>query len=261
MTEAALLRDAFLAKDVKNALKQLYSSGVLGKFAPFSKLEGVSQGKYHHLCALEHTFEVVYNAHLYEPENLDLQLAALFHDTGKADTRTEDSEGNVHFIGHELYSVRYLDTATNLYQLETVGFNVDRAKTLIHLHMLETSRITSGSSRRRLRKEVGSDDTLFLLLKLKAADKASGKYPERAQFWLTEARDKFLADIEKEKEFSLKDLAITGKDLVGLGVTEGKVIGDILNYLFNKTASNRDINTREQLLVLAKDYLISRPQL
>jgi|CXWL01.1.fsa_nt_gi tRNA nucleotidyltransferase (CCA-adding enzyme) len=253
--EAKLLMDALTSENVEAALRNLYANGVLDKFGPFKRLDGMTQGKYHHLDALNHTFEVVKNLKKHGA-NPTLLLAGLFHDTGKADTREPAEDGKVHFLGHEDHSQRYLRQAADTYGFEEAGFNVSKAVILVKHHMLDEDRVQTERSRRKLRKDVGKDEDLFDLLILKGADKASGAVPERADYWLGEVGKKFQMDIEKEKQFSIKDLAISGKDLVDLGVKQGKDIGNVLRHVFEMVNKNRNLNDRDILLEEARQFSI-----
>ena len=58
--------------------------------------------------------------------------------------------------------------------------------------------------------------------------------------------------IEAEECFSIKDLAINGKDLIALGVKPGKDIGIILNKLLEKVIEDPDLNNRESLIAMVK---------
>ena len=55
---------------------------------------------------------------------------------------------------------------------------------------------------------------------------------------------------------SLKNLAVNGKDLLEAGYERGKTVGDILLYLLEETLKNPEINTKEKLLDLARQYQI-----
>jgi poly(A) polymerase/tRNA nucleotidyltransferase (CCA-adding enzyme) len=258
--EAELLAQAFGEDDVVSALRYLYAQGVLDKFGPFSRLEGMSQGKYHHLDALEHSFEVVRNLKKYGA-NKTLMLAGLFHDTGKADTREPGEDGKVHFFGHEDYSQDYLREAASKYDFEGAGFEVGKALVLVKHHMLEEARVQKSKGRGKVRREIGADEDLFDLLVLKGADKASGALPERAEYWLGEVADRFREDIEKEKEFSKKDMAVTGKDLIDMGIPAGPALGQTLNHLFEMAKDNPVMNTRENLLMEAEEFAVQNLQL
>ena len=61
------------------------------------KSKGFKQNNDWHIYDVyNHTLNVVDNV----PSDLNLRLAALFHDIGKPDTYTEDENGVGHFYGH-----------------------------------------------------------------------------------------------------------------------------------------------------------------
>lgn len=61
--------------------------------------------------------------------------------------------------------------------------------------------------------------------------------------------EKCLDDVLKEKAcFNLKQLEISGKDLIRIGMPEGKEIGDMLNKLLEKVISGEVENSREKLM-------------
>ena len=54
--------------------------------------------------------------------------------------------------------------------------------------------------------------------------------------------------IEKGQCVSLKELAVTGRDLIRAGMKPGKEIGEKLNELLNLVIENPEMNTKEILL-------------
>jgi hypothetical protein len=62
---------------------------------------------------------------------------------------------------------------------------------------------------------------------------------------------------EESKRSSFLTLAITGDDIKALGITEGPVVGGILNSLRELVIADPSINNRESLLQIAKDKFIS----
>lgn len=61
--------------------------------------------------------------------------------------------------------------------------------------------------------------------------------------------------IEKQLPVKIKDLKITGKDLLENGIVAGKTVGEILNYLLEKILEYPEYNSKEKLLELAHNYL------
>ncbi len=54
---------------------------------------------------------------------------------------------------------------------------------------------------------------------------------------------------------SLKELAVNGKDLIALGATPGRQLGDILENLLQDVLDNPELNRKESLLSLAQQYI------
>jgi len=61
--------------------------------------------------------------------------------------------------------------------------------------------------------------------------------------------------IEQEQCFSLKDLAINGRDLMALGVSEGAEVGRVLNQLLDSVINESTENNRTELLKAAEALL------
>ncbi len=58
--------------------------------------------------------------------------------------------------------------------------------------------------------------------------------------------------MEQEQCLTLKDLAVTGKDLMEQGMEPGKEMGKMLNTLLDHVLENPELNNRESLLALAE---------
>ena len=101
-------------------------------------------------------------------------------------------------------------------------------------------------------------DMMELLWELHRAEIVSGN-PETM-----EQRLNILAEIKKiYKEVmtrndcvSLKQLAVNGKDIIGLGAMPGKQLGEILEQLLQKVLDAPELNEKEILLSLAKQYIV-----
>ena len=59
---------------------------------------------------------------------------------------------------------------------------------------------------------------------------------------------------ETKPPLSMKDLKISGKDLLKVGVPKGKIIGEILDYLMEKVLEDENLNNYETLINLAINY-------
>ena len=64
-----------------------------------------------------------------------------------------------------------------------------------------------------------------------------------------------LEEIIRDNEcFSLKQLSVNGKDLIENGITDGREIGGILNYLFEKVLNNELENDKQTLIKAVNKY-------
>ncbi len=61
--------------------------------------------------------------------------------------------------------------------------------------------------------------------------------------------------IEEGQCVSMADMCIKGNDLKNLGVQDGKMIGEILKYLFNEVIEYSELNDSETLIRLAKNKI------
>ena len=54
--------------------------------------------------------------------------------------------------------------------------------------------------------------------------------------------------------FSVKQLAVNGRDLIGIGITDGKQIGSALRFLLDSVIDENLPNEKTALLQAAKEY-------
>ena len=181
------------------------------------------------------------------PPNLTLRMAALLHDVGKPDTFSIDREGNGHFYGHAERSAEMADTV--LRRLRFDNRTRERIILLVEKHGVELP--ATERSLKRLLRSVG-EQAFFELMTLKKADIAALSpmhHPRIAEIKSIEtAARKLLSDAAC---FSLRELAVNGSDMIKLGVSEGKRIGELLDACLEAVIDGRVKNEREALLAFA----------
>ena len=182
-----------------------------------------------------------------------LRLAGFLHDIGKpASYNKEDGS----FIAHEAIGAKYAET-----YLEKLKFSkqvINEVVGLINAHMRVCRGLTPKGIR-RLRKylfDAEVDPRGFLRLKL--ADRAANM--SRTKNERSPIRDLIInAGIRSKEEyvFSLKDLAISGGDLIKeFNLIPGPVVGNLHKALLEFVVEEgQDCNTYEILLNQAKEYL------
>ena len=202
-------------------------------------------GGYHKYDVFEHTLVTIDAS----PKILRVRLAALFHDIAKPQTKRVVGE-KATFYNHEKISGRI--AAQVLKRLHYSNDLIHQVRTLTERHMFTTEVTDKGL--RRLIKRVGQD-LIFDLLDLRRADvKAQG------MGGTTDDVDQFENNIREELErkppFSVKDLAINGRDIMEIFyVEQSPKIGKVLDYLMEKVLDEPEDNTREKLIEDAGIFL------
>lgn len=189
---------------------------------------------YHTLCVVDNT-----------PSILSVRLAALFHDLGKPHTLSIDEEGVGHFYGHEKVSEDIARKRLN--GLNCSNQLIKRVTSLVREHMTHHANYKDKGLKRLIRR-VGKDN-IFNLIDLQKADKMCSN--PQADITLLNNREKQIKRILDSKEpYEKKQLAIDGSDILKLGYKEGKIIGEILDYLMEKVLEEPRLNNKDDLLRL-----------
>ncbi len=205
---------------------------------------------YHIYDVWEHSLQVIDNI----PAEPQLRLSAFFHDIGKPPTMTvvpndkPDYPEWGHFYGHEaagseitnavLRRMKY-DNATR----ETVCKVIDAHKIVFQ----PTERHA-----RRLLAKLG-EEHLRMLIQLELADVKSQNpiYTDERVENIKAFESALDSVLAAEQCFSMKDLAVNGKDMMLLGVPQGKDIGRILNILLEQVVEGELQNEKAALLQAA----------
>lgn len=179
--------------------------------------------------------------------DLTLRLALLFHDIGKPVAASEDWNNPeiFHYKGHPEISSQIVEFIMTDLRYDNVMKN-----NVVQLVKYHDSQIepTMKSIRRWLNK-IGETQLRFLI-KVQIADTLAHnpeKIKERlnVQKSLESIVDEVLA---QNQCFSIKDLAINGKDLLRLGFKEGPLLGQILEVALFKVVDGLWKNEKEVLV-------------
>ncbi len=220
---------------------------VLCVFIPeIRKMTGFEQHNPHHIYDIwTHTVKVVSHS----PHGKISRLAALFHDISKPECYSTDEKGIGHFHGHP---ERGAEKARNIMKrLKIDNKTMDKVCLLIKFHDVRPE--VNPRNVRRLISRVGAEN-FNSLMQLKAAD-AMGQNPDL----LNEKLD-YIERLEKifeeqtadGQQFNLKTLRINGRDLIDMGITDGKTIGRILGYLLDGVINGDLKNEHHELMNSAK---------
>ena len=232
----------------KNPMKfaLLRETGLLGHIMPeFERCFDTPQNHPYHIYDV-----AIHSLHAVSAIESDMCLrwAMLLHDIGKPVTRTTDSKGVDHFYGHPAKSEALAGAI--LRRLRFDNRSIDRILKLVRLHDREIAPAYRAVARAVC--AVGGD--IFEdLLKVKAADKTaqSPDHREEGLNAVGEIRRIYLDMMEDGRCLSLKDLAVDGDDLIGIGLPKGREIGRVLKQLLERVIDEPGLNRKDRLLELA----------
>lgn len=261
----------------------LQQSGLLKLIIP--ELEegiGVTQPEFHAEDVFTH------NIHAADVAEDSVKLAALLHDVGKPRTMTKDEHGT-HFYGHDMVGAKMVQEI--MQRLKFSNNEIDRVVNLVRWHMFyypsaDWRRASSSDDKnsvsftpeyaekvaaekgspyqggwtdgaiRRLIKNVGGEDAIDDLMKLRIADATANPFSEFNPQELDVLAER-IADVRaKAMAIKLSDLDISGSDLMQeLKIEAGPQLGKLLNYLLDQVVEDTALNKRETLLELAKKFI------
>lgn len=208
---------------------------------------GFLQKNPHHIYDV---FEHTLHALSHTPQDEILRLTILLHDIGKPACFSLDEKGVGHFYGHAEESARLCGQI--LRRLRYDKKTADTVTELVRAHSLHLQGLTDRGLRRHLVSY--GEEQLRRLLLVRRAD-VLGKGNADADGLETElAHISYRIDamLTRESCFSLRDLAVSGRDLIALGVPQGKQVGALLQQLFDAVLEERCPNETAELVKLAQ---------
>jgi tRNA nucleotidyltransferase (CCA-adding enzyme) len=227
-------------------------------FPDVQKMIGVTQPNKNNEDVYAHTMKVLDAARsadeLEKSGDLQIMFAALFHDAGKPKTKREDEESKrVTFFNHQHISTGIAWRWLKDYRATTVGINPHHVCHLVKHHMFETKPFEDNDKAlRRFISKVGKEN-IFDLIDLRLSDKKGGRFPNKV-YGMLKLRERIHEEINRKVPFSAKDLAVTGYDIIQLGHEAGPIIGEIQKFLVQKVLDEPNLNTKEDLLNLIKEF-------
>lgn len=233
----------YLMRDIE-ALEEL--------FPELAAMSGVEQPRPYHVAdVFDHTMMAV-DAAASDPEihnagDPELVLAALYHDVGKPECVLEHPKtGEPAFFGHENVSEEYaLERLTRL-KSGMIGADPDNVARLTKRHMFNVDAESSDKAIRRFIRMIGPD-LVEKLIDLRIADRRAQANPGKIEDTLA-LRRRVEEELNRRSPMRVKELAISGHDLIDRGYKPGPAIGEELNRLLEFVLDDPEANTRERLL-------------
>lgn len=184
------------------------------------------------------------------PADEVLRLALLLHDMAKPATCTLGEDGRGHFYNHGKVGAEMARDI--LLRLKSDTATLQNVVTLVREH--DSVLPTTAPGMRRLIGKLGVE-TLQQLISIKQADMAAQSTHEREQKQATLRNARLLLEdvLDEPPAFTVADLAITGRDLIAMGLKPGPAMGSILKTLLTEVQDEQLDNTREALSTRARE--------
>ena len=231
-------------------IRAAYETGLTSVFLPeFDRMMETPQNNPHHIYSVgDHTVHAVETI----APNPVLRLTMLLHDIAKPKTRTTDQNAIDHFYNHNAVGADLAKAA--LKRLKFDNQTTHMVTTLIANHDIRFND-PLGTGRKHVRKiihRVGADLFPYLLDVMEADISAQSDFMRLKKLTaLKETREAYREILTANDCLTLKDLKINGNQLKALGISEGKMIGEILNALLAQVLNNPELNEYEKLEELA----------
>lgn len=179
-----------------------------------------------------------------------LRLGMLFHDIGKPQTLTVDPDGTTHNKKHPFEGEKI--TRKVLRRLKFDNDTIDQVTKLVLYHDYDIAPTQAGV--RRAMNRMGENIFAMIFTVRRADISAQSDYMREEKLAKVAYIEKLYQDILIRRDaVTLKDLAISGSDLIAEGMQPGRKIGETLAALLDKVLEDPDLNTREILLKLSKE--------
>ncbi len=224
-------------------MRQIYELGISDVVLPeFSVMMETPQNNPHHMYSVgEHTIKALQLI----PEDKVLRLTMLLHDVAKPPCRITDRKGIDHFPGHPKRGAQMAEKILKRLKFDNDTIRRVTALVLIHDNQPPANPV---SIRKALVKD-GLDQYPALFLVKRADIGAQSDYLRESKLKYVDAYEAVYNQIIENGDcLSLKELAVTGADLISAGMKPGKELGDVLERMLQDVLENPEWNKKEILL-------------
>lgn len=175
-----------------------------------------------------------------------------FHNISKPPSRTVGDDGIPHFYDHEDDSAKMAKEILKRLRFENKTIEV--VTTMIGFYKLKPE--PTHKSVRKLLSKIGAKNFSYFYA-VRVGDMMGQTLvfsPQRIRK-INHIREIAMEIITTKECLRVSSLAISSKDILALGIAEGKQVGVILNRLLESVIDEVTFNERESLLSAAKDFL------
>lgn len=231
-------------------IQYAFDTGITSVILPeFDAMMNTAQNNPHHCYDVgHHTIESL----KYISADKVLRITMLLHDVGKPGCRVTDEDGIDHFKGHAMEGMEL--SREILQRLKFDNDTIYQVTNLIKWHDCRME--PSMKMVRKVLNKLGPD--LFgKLLKVQYADTMaqSGFCRKEKLQNISEVERCFQEIMDSKQCISLKDLKLTGQDLITMGMKPGPQIGELLNRALDQVLEYPEKNQRDYLLFYIKTLI------
>lgn len=220
-----------------------YETGLTRVFLPeFDAMIETEQNNMHHCYNVgKHTIEAVKNS----PKDKVIRLTMLLHDVAKPVCKSIDENSVYHFYGHPAKGAEMAGGI--LKRLKFDNDTIRRVTALIKSHD-DTPPLEEQAVRRAIFR-TGQEQYPALFAVKRADTLGKNQYKREEKLAYIEGYQKLYEEIlEKQQCLNLKDLAVTGKDLIDAGMKPGKELGACLEKMLEHVLEHPQDNQKEILM-------------
>lgn len=239
-----------LSDKPSNSIRLLDEIGILKILFPeiYNMKKFNQRTPFHTMDLYEHSLCVMDNT----DARLEQRLGGLFHDIGKLETFSiDDKTGIGHFYGHSQIGTEM--TIAIMKRLKASNILTEDVSNIVHYHMNNKDEISLSGLKRLLNKFGKNIDNLF---KVQMADTICSNNIESNIERIKKREIKIKEIINGKEPYNRKDLQINGNDLIEVGYKEGRVLGEILEYLFDLVLEDKNLNKKDILIEKAREKFV-----
>lgn len=232
-----------ITSDHPEEMRTLYETGITKVILPeFDAMMNLEQDNPHHCYTVgEHTIHSMQNI----AKDKVLRLTMLLHDVAKPVCMTKDEAGIGHFYGHPAKGKEMANVILRRLKMD----NATRNQVLKFVFAHDRNPVLNKKAVRKEMVRIGVDCYPDIFAVKRADILAQSDYRREEKLSYVDDYEAMVGRILEEQEcLTMKDLAISGKELKALGVAPGPKMGEILKELFELVLEDPKKNQKEQLI-------------
>ena len=220
-------------------IQDAYELGITKVILPeWDAMVGVAQNTPHHKYDVaEHTLHAIKSV----KRDKILRLTMLFHDMGKPAMKTTDEKGRDHFKGHALVSEELARSVMR--RLKFDNDTIKKVTKLVCYHDYRIEATPQNVRRAMIPDRSGSCSRIISPCVWRMSKHSPYRKKEKIEN-IIEMREIYQETLISGHCVNLRGLAVTGKDLMQLGMEPGRKLGSMLNELLEWVIDEPECNKK-----------------